>query len=526
MLYFSALLQLPGFLSSKKSIVEDAIAAMSLGDHADKLIGGHCFMKKLPNGERRRVSIARELVMRPHVLFIDEPLYNLDSVSALLLMVTLKKLASTGCTIIFTMYQSSTEVFGLFDRICLLSNGNTLFFGETLACLQHFSNAGFPCPIMQSPSDHFLRAINTDFDRIIAMCKNLQDDQGDFSSVSMDTAVAIRTLEATYKQSADSVAVESMIAKLTEKEGPYLKSKGRASDATRIVVLTWRSLLIMSRDWKYYWSRLALYMFIALSIGTIFSDIGHSLSSVVVRVSAIFAFVSFVILLSVSGVPAHIDDVKIYCHEETNRHSGAMVFLLGHFLSSFPFLFLVSISSSLVFYYLIGLRNEFSFLMYFVVTLFMCLLANEALMMIVAYIWLETYKCTLTLNCLYVIMMLVAGYFRIRESLPYAVWTYPLSFISFHTYAVQGLVENEYVGTSFAVGQIRSIPGVQAVRGSYDISSSANAKWVNLLVLLLMAIGYRIVLYMLLRLNVRKHARRLGSWRSCWFSIHGSASAK
>jgi len=40
--------------------------------------------------------------------------------------------------------------------------------------MKHFSNAGFPCPIMQSPSDHFLRAINTDFDRIIAMCKNWQ----------------------------------------------------------------------------------------------------------------------------------------------------------------------------------------------------------------------------------------------------------------------------------------------------------------------------------------------------------------
>jgi ABC-type multidrug transport system ATPase subunit len=52
------------------------------------------------------------------------------------MMVTLKKLASMGCTLIFTIYQSSTEVFGLFDRICLLSNGNTLFFGETLSCLQ------------------------------------------------------------------------------------------------------------------------------------------------------------------------------------------------------------------------------------------------------------------------------------------------------------------------------------------------------------------------------------------------------
>lgn len=44
----------------------------------------------------------------------------------------------------------------------------------SLFLLKHFSNAGFPCPIMQSPSDHFLRAINTDFDRIIAMCKNWQ----------------------------------------------------------------------------------------------------------------------------------------------------------------------------------------------------------------------------------------------------------------------------------------------------------------------------------------------------------------
>ncbi|KAM0883936.1 hypothetical protein ACQ4PT_031307 [Festuca glaucescens] len=522
MLYYSALLQLPDVFSSKKAAVDDAVAAMSLGDYADKLIGGHCFAKRLPTGERRRVSIARELVMRPHVLFIDEPLYHLDSVSALLLMVTLKKLASTGCTVIFTMYQSSTEVFGLFDRICLLSNGNTLFFGETLACLQvnkcfslHFSNAGFPCPIMQSPTDHFLRAINTDFDRIIAMCKNLQDDQGDFSSVSMDTAVAIRTLEATYKSSAESASVESMIAKLTEKEGPYLKAKGRASDAARVGILTWRSLIIMSRDWKCFWSRLVLYMLLALSIGTMFIDIGHSLSSVVVRVSAIFVFVSFVILLSVCGVSAHIDEIKIYSHEDANLHSGTSVFLLGHFLSSIPFLFLLSISSSLVFYFLIGLRNEFNFLMYFIITIFTCLLANEALMMILAYIWLETYKCTLTLICLYVIMMLVAGYFRIREAIPSAVWNYPLSYISLHTYAVQGLVENEYVGTSFAVGATRTIPGVQAVRGSYDISSSTGAKWVNLVVLLLMAVGYRVVLYILLRLDVGMERRRgeLDYWR-------------
>lgn len=45
----------------------------------------------------------------------------------------------------------------------------------------------------------------------------VQDDNGDFSSVNMDTAVAIRTLEATYKSSADAAAVETMMLRLTEK---------------------------------------------------------------------------------------------------------------------------------------------------------------------------------------------------------------------------------------------------------------------------------------------------------------------
>ncbi|KAI5592908.1 hypothetical protein BDE02_04G183500 [Populus trichocarpa] len=504
-LYYSALLQLPGFFCQKKSVVEDAIHAMSLSDYANKLIGGHCYFKGLPSGERRRISIARELVMRPHVLFIDEPLYHLDSVSTLLMMVTLKKLASTGCTLIFTIYQSSTEVFGLFDRICLLSNGNTLFFGETLACLQHFSNAGFPCPIMQSPSDHFLRAINTDFDRIIAMCKNWQDDHGDFSSVNMDTAVAIRTLEATYKSSADAAAVETMILKLTEREGPLLKSKGKAGIATRVAVLTWRSLLVMSREWKYYWLRLILYMLLSLCIGTVFSGLRHSLSSVVTRVAAIFVFVSFTSLLSIAGVPALLKEIKIFACEESNRHSGALVFLLGQLISSIPFLFLISISSSLVFYFLVGLQDGFSLLMYFVLNFFVCLLVNEGLMLLITSLWQHVFWSVLTMVFIHVVMMLSAGYFRIRSALPGPVWTYPVSYIAFHTYSIQGLLENEYLRTSFAVGQVRTISGLQALRSAYDTSPDRNSKWENLLVLFLMAIGYRILVFVVLHFCVGKH---------------------
>ncbi|CAN0916450.1 ABC transporter G family member 3 [Linum grandiflorum] len=477
---------------------------MSLTDYANKLIGGQCHMKGLPRGERRRVSIARELVMRPHVLFIDEPLYHLDSVSALLMMVTLKKLATTGCTIFFTLYQSSTEVFGLFDRICLLSNGNTLFFGETLACLQHFSNAGFPCPIMQSPSDHFLRAINTDFDRIIAMCKNWQDDGGDFSAVNMDTAVAIRTLESTYRQSADAAAVETMIVRLTEREGPLLKTKGRAGFGTRIAVLTWRSLLIMSREWKYYWLRLILYMALTLCIGTVFSGLGHSLSSVVTRVAAVFVFVSFTSLLSIAGVPAVLKEVKVHASEVSNMHSGTLVFLLGQFLASVPFLFIVSISSSLVFYFLIGLRDDFALLMYFVLNYFLCLLVNEGLMLLVISLWQHLFWSVLTLASIHVVMMLSAGYFRIRNDLPGPFWTYPVSSIAFHTYSIQGLLENEYLVTTFAVGQVRTISGYQAIQSTFDISPDRSAKWKNVMVLMVMAVAYQVLVFFVLHFRTGK----------------------
>lgn len=74
----------------------------------------------------------------------------------------------------------------------------------------------------------------------------------------------------------------------------------------------------------------------------------------------------------------------------------------------------------------------------------------------------------------------------------------------------QGLLENEYIGASFAVG-VRSISGYQALHDVYDISSKAKSKWENLLILFLMAVGYRILVFVLLQIFVRKKfpARRI-----------------
>ena len=139
----------------------------------------------------------------------------------------------------------------------------------------------------------------------------LQDDQGEFSSVNMDTAVAIRTLETTYKASTKAVVVQAMVTNITEKEGPILKDRGKARDLTHIAVPTWRSSPIMSRDFRYYWLRLMLYMLLMICMGTVFSNLGHSLYSIRIRVATIFFFIAFTSLMSIGGFPAHIKEIKV-----------------------------------------------------------------------------------------------------------------------------------------------------------------------------------------------------------------------
>lgn len=120
---------------------------------------------------------------------------------------------------------------------------------------------------------------------------------------------------------------------------------------------------------------------------------------------------------------------------------------------------------------------------------------------------------TLTLSRLAASFCVLSGYSQYRRAnFKGHIWQY---------YILQGLLENEYIGTAFAVGEVRTISGVQAVRGSYNISSSPNAKWANLLVLFSMAVGYRILLFTLLRFNVREHVTRC---KFCWLRMYTPAA--
>jgi ABC-type multidrug transport system ATPase subunit len=78
-IHYSAHLRLPDGMASheKERIIESTILEMGLQDCADTPVG-NWHLRGLSGGEKRRVSIALEILMRPRLLFLDEPTSGLD----------------------------------------------------------------------------------------------------------------------------------------------------------------------------------------------------------------------------------------------------------------------------------------------------------------------------------------------------------------------------------------------------------------------------------------------------------------
>ncbi len=93
-------------------------------------------VSRLSGGQRKRVSIAAEVLSRPAILFLDEPSSGLDPATEFKLMEQLRELANLGCTVICTTHVME-NVF-LFDRLLVMAAGHLIFSGSPEAAREHF----------------------------------------------------------------------------------------------------------------------------------------------------------------------------------------------------------------------------------------------------------------------------------------------------------------------------------------------------------------------------------------------------
>ncbi|CAE7611005.1 PDR1, partial [Symbiodinium microadriaticum] len=116
--------------------------------------------------QKKRLSIAVELVANPAILFLDEPTSGLDSRAAQVVIRCIRRVAESGRSIVCTIHQPSVSIFTAFDSLLLLRRGGrTVFNGELGENCEHlidyFQGAPGVAPIHlhQNPATWMLEVI-------------------------------------------------------------------------------------------------------------------------------------------------------------------------------------------------------------------------------------------------------------------------------------------------------------------------------------------------------------------------------
>ncbi|HSK70760.1 MAG TPA: FHA domain-containing protein, partial [Pyrinomonadaceae bacterium] len=136
-LYYVAKLRLSRDVSRSEinQIIDEVLDVTGLSERRNVPIN------QLSGGQRKRVSIAVELITKPSVIFLDEPTSGLDPATEEKIMKLFRQIAESGRTVILTTH--AMENVKLFDKIVLLMRGKLVFYGKPDEALKHLNAASF-----------------------------------------------------------------------------------------------------------------------------------------------------------------------------------------------------------------------------------------------------------------------------------------------------------------------------------------------------------------------------------------------
>ncbi|KAG0561906.1 hypothetical protein KC19_9G102300 [Ceratodon purpureus] len=132
-LLYSSWLRLPSdaLASVKNSFVEQVMELVELDVLRNALVGLPG-ITGLSTEQRKRLTIAVELVANPSIIFMDEPTSGLDARAAAIVMRTVRNTVNTGRTVVCTIHQPSIDIFEAFDELILLKRGGEVIYVGSL----------------------------------------------------------------------------------------------------------------------------------------------------------------------------------------------------------------------------------------------------------------------------------------------------------------------------------------------------------------------------------------------------------
>ncbi|ETI35112.1 hypothetical protein F443_18491 [Phytophthora nicotianae P1569] len=501
-LILQARLRMSGSFSRQQYLgrVDTLLEEFGLSKSKDTLIGGW-MQRGISGGERKRLALATELLTNPSVLFADEPTSGLDSFMAKSVVQQLRRLAvHEGRTVVATIHQPSSEVFTLFDRLELLADGATIYQGKAVDVVDYFATFGFECPTFMNPADYFMEKIvivDADTDQAGVERVRALKEAWKTHALQRNEGIEVVNPQDIGSRTSKDVATSHELVDFED---------SRASVWGQIRVLATRNALRLLRDKTALRLQSVQTLVTTLLVGIIFFQLTLDQQGVSNFSGAFFYIVTEQVygasMPAIMSVPMELPIV--YREYDIGLYSVASWYAAKN-LCELPQQVILPIISLLPLYFLVGIGHDFS--MYIQMQLVLILLHSSC----VAFGYCISCVCRridiapLAGNIVLMPLLLLGGLFIDPSDVPGVLrW---VQYITPFRYGYYGLMRvfwrqvDEISCDDIAGASCAATTGLE-VLANKGISNRSVAS--DLLLLLALSVGFRVIGYVALAINVGK----------------------
>uniref|UniRef100_A0A3P9A012 ABC transporter domain-containing protein n=1 Tax=Esox lucius TaxID=8010 RepID=A0A3P9A012_ESOLU len=420
------------------------MAELNLSHVAHSVIGGRVF-PGISGGERRRVSIAMQLLQDPKVILLDEPTTGLDSMTANQIVVLLAELAKSDRIVIVTIHQPRSELFRVFNRIAIMSKGELVFCGQPGEMVDFFSACGFECPEYCNPFDIFVDLTSVDTrcsEREAATYSRMHEITSSYQGSEIYRSMLVQT-ENSYRRS--------------NKPTIPFKSKESPSGLAKLAVLLRRTVRNLSRDRMGVLMRLSqnlIYgLFVAFFVMRLDNDITKG--AIQDRIGIIYQAMGASPYTGMLNAVALFPALRAIADQESKDglYQKWQMFL-AYIIHIIPF----SVVSVLIFssflYWVVGMNPEVWRFFCFSAVILVPHMVGELLTLALMGVVQDPNMVNTGVALLNVAGILVGSGFLRSDPLDYSVLMMPvvfqwLSYLTFQKYGCELLIVTEFHGLNF-----------------------------------------------------------------------------
>jgi energy-coupling factor transporter ATP-binding protein EcfA2 len=413
--------------------IEEVMNLVELTPLRDALVGLPG-VNGLSTEQRKRLTIAVELVANPSIIFMDEPTSGLDARAAAIVMRTVRNTVNTGRTVVCTIHQPSIDIFEAFDELFLMKRGGEeIYVGpvgpNSSSLIEYFEEIDGISKIKDgyNPATWMLEVSSSAQEEMLGI---------DFAEVYRQSELYQRNKE----------LIEDLSTPPPGSRDLSFPTQYSRSFTTQCLACFWKQNWSYWRNPAYTAVRLLFTIVIALLFGTMFWGLGSKTDKVQDLFNAMGSMYAAVLYLGVqnSGTvqPVVVVERTVFYRERAAGMYSAFPYAFGQVAIEFPYVMVQALIYGVLVYSMIGFEwTVAKFLWYLFFMYFTLLYFTFYGMMAVGLTPNESIAAIIS-SAFYNIWNLFSGYLIPRPKLP--VWWRWYSWICPVAWTLYGLVASQF----------------------------------------------------------------------------------